>query len=76
MKTHTRAHTHTHTNIRFGVVGLPYGVLAGGVLTGKYSAKKWAAKAEKDKPLEKNRMIDQPDFQVGLGSPAYDKLVG
>ena len=37
---------------RFGVVGLPYGALAGGVLTGKYiDGSPWSKAADADRPL-------------------------
>lgn len=56
---------------RFGVVGLPYGVLGGGVLTGKYfDGTKHAAKAEADRPLSLSRHRSRPDFQPRYGMPA------
>jgi len=55
---------------RFGLVGLPYGVLAGGVLTGKYfDGSKWALEAEADRPLRECRMRKTPEFQPRYGMP-------
>eukprot|EP00322_Chrysochromulina_rotalis_P018321 CAMPEP_0115844006 /NCGR_PEP_ID=MMETSP0287-20121206/8607_1 /TAXON_ID=412157 /ORGANISM="Chrysochromulina rotalis, Strain UIO044" /LENGTH=394 /DNA_ID=CAMNT_0003297721 /DNA_START=14 /DNA_END=1198 /DNA_ORIENTATION=+ len=55
---------------RFGVVGLPYGALAGGVLTGKYlDGTKWSAAAAADRPLSECRMRKRPDFQPRYGHP-------
>jgi len=55
---------------RFGVVGLPFGVLAGGVLTGKYfDGSKWALEAEADRPLQECRMRKIPGFQPRYGMP-------
>ena len=55
---------------RFGVVGLPYGVLAGGVLTGKYlDGSKWAKAAHADRPLDQCRMRSRPEFQPRYGVP-------
>ena len=55
---------------RFGVVGLPYGCLAGGVLTGKYhDGSRWSAAASADRPLSECRMRAQPDFQGRYGLP-------
>ena len=63
---------------RFGVVGLPYGALAGGVLSGKYSSAKYA-NADPERPLSQCRMRVQPDFQPRYGMPmamlAMDKYV-
>jgi aryl-alcohol dehydrogenase-like predicted oxidoreductase len=67
---------------RFGVVGLPYGILAGGVLTGKYlSGSKYATEAIADRPAAQWRMQSQPGFQPRYGMPvamlataAYVKL--
>lgn len=56
---------------RFDVVGLPYGALAGGVLTGKYhKGSAEAARAEKDRPLSECRMRKSPDFQPRYGMPS------
>ena len=61
---------------RFGVVGLPYGALAGGVLSGKYTSAKYA---DPDRPLSACRMRVTPDFQPRYGMPvamlAMDKYV-
>merc|ERR1719353_2610619 len=49
---------------RFGVVGLPYGALAGGVLTGKYfDGSKHSKAAAADRDLSETRMRKTPDFQ-------------
>lgn len=56
---------------RFGVVGLPYGCLAGGVLTGKYfDGSKWSKAAHADRDLSETRMRKTPDFQPRYGMPA------
>eukprot|EP00854_Cymbomonas_tetramitiformis_P030842 gene30842-38653_t len=55
---------------RFGVVGLPYGPLAGGVLTGKYFDKSKYSKADADRPVEECRMRKTPEFQPRYGFPA------
>ena len=55
---------------RFGVVGLPYGALAGGVLTGKYRDHSKYAKKDPDRPLSECRMRSQPEFQPRYGMPA------
>ena len=49
----------------FGVVGLPYGALAGGVLTGKYDDPKYAG----DRPLELSRHASRPEFQTRYNNP-------
>ena len=55
---------------RFGVVGLPYGALAGGVLTGKYiDGSKWSKAADADRPLAESRMRKTPEFQPRYGMP-------
>jgi len=55
---------------RFGVVGIPYGVLAGGVLTGKYLAgTKWEKSSIADRPATEWRMRSQPGFQPRYGMP-------
>lgn len=55
---------------RFGVVGLSYGNLAGGVLTGKYiSGSKWQKEADADRPTAQWRMRSQPGFQPRYGMP-------
>ena len=54
---------------RFGVVGLPYGPLAGGVLSGKYSSDKYAV-ADADRPPSECRMRKTPDFQPRYGMPS------
>mmetsp|Transcript_7009 Transcript_7009/g.8004 ORF Transcript_7009/g.8004 Transcript_7009/m.8004 type:complete len:411 (-) Transcript_7009:347-1579(-) len=51
---------------RFGVVGLPYGALAGGVLTGKYIDKKYQ---DPDRPIKDCRHIAQPEFQPRYAWP-------
>lgn len=49
---------------RFGVVGLPYGTLAGGTLTGKYiEGSKWQQASDADRPLTECRHTKCPDFQ-------------
>ena len=56
---------------RFGVVGLPYGALCGGTLTGKYFEKtkpEYAAKDAKDRPLEKCRHRVSSGFQPRYGA--------
>ena len=56
---------------RFGVVGLPYGCLAGGVLSGKYfDGSKASVAAAADRPLGECRMRKTPDFQPRYGMPA------
>jgi aryl-alcohol dehydrogenase-like predicted oxidoreductase len=60
---------------RFGVVGLPYGALAGGVLTGKYhDGTQWAdggkGKVDPERPASESRMRVQKDFQPRYGMPA------
>lgn len=60
---------------RFGVVGLPYGPLAGGVLTGKYfDGTKWGdggSKADPTRPASESRMRGKTaDFQPRYGMPA------
>lgn len=55
---------------RFGVVGLPYGTLAGGVLTGKYSdGSKWSKAAAADRPISECRQRLRPEFQPRYGQP-------
>lgn len=55
---------------RFGVVGLPYGALSGGTLTGKYiDGSKWSKEAAADRALEECRMRKTPDFQPRYGMP-------
>jgi len=54
---------------RFGVVGLPYGPLAGGVLTCKYFDSGKYAKMDADRPLEECRMRKCKDFQPRYGFP-------
>jgi len=54
---------------RFGVVGLPYGPLAGGVLTGKYLKDSKYATVDKARPLAECRMRSQPEFQPRYGFP-------
>ena len=49
----------------FGLVGLPYGALSGGVLTGKYGNPKYAG----DRPLELARMNARPAFQPRYNNP-------
>jgi len=53
---------------RFGVVGLPYGPLAGGVLTGKYNKGSKYVNCG-DRPMEKCRLVNQPGFQPRYGCP-------
>ena len=66
----------TRCRYRFNVVGLPYGGLAGGVLSGKYTSSKYA---DPDRPLADCRMRARPDFQPRYGMPmamlATDKYV-
>eukprot|EP00316_Scyphosphaera_apsteinii_P020542 CAMPEP_0119349366 /NCGR_PEP_ID=MMETSP1333-20130426/109514_1 /TAXON_ID=418940 /ORGANISM="Scyphosphaera apsteinii, Strain RCC1455" /LENGTH=373 /DNA_ID=CAMNT_0007361961 /DNA_START=617 /DNA_END=1738 /DNA_ORIENTATION=- len=52
---------------QFGVVGLPYGVLAGGVLTGKYH--NHAFQSDDGRPIAASRMRARPDFQPRYASP-------
>lgn len=52
---------------QFGVVGLPYGALSGGVLTGKYLDR--ALQSDHGRPLEVSRMRARPDFQPRYASP-------
>uniref|UniRef100_A0A7S0RQD5 NADP-dependent oxidoreductase domain-containing protein n=1 Tax=Pyramimonas obovata TaxID=1411642 RepID=A0A7S0RQD5_9CHLO len=56
---------------RFGIVGLPYGALAGGVLTGKYHKKGelYAQKDAAERPLDECRMRKCPEFQPRYGFP-------
>jgi len=54
---------------RFGIVGLPYGPLAGGVLTGKYFDKSKYATADADRPIDQCRLRSQPEFQPRYGFP-------
>eukprot|EP00854_Cymbomonas_tetramitiformis_P005171 gene5171-6288_t len=53
---------------RFGLAGLPYGPLAGGVLAGKYTKSKYAA-ADPDRPLAECRHRKCPEFQPRYGMP-------
>ena len=48
-----------------GVVGMPYGALGGGALTGKYQDSKYAG----DRPLELARHNFKPKFQTRYRSP-------
>jgi len=49
---------------RFGLVGLPYGTLAGGTLTGKYiEGSKWSKQSDADRSLTECRHKKCPDFQ-------------
>jgi len=50
----------------FGLVGLPYGALGGGVLTGKYGNPKYAG----DRPLDLARMNARPEFQGRYNNPS------
>ena len=55
---------------RFGLVGLPYGALCGGTLTGKYFEKTkptYAAKDAEERPLEKCRHRVIAGFQPRYG---------
>lgn len=54
---------------RFGLVGLPYGPLAGGTLSGKYLQGSKLADADPARPLEKCRHAFQPNFQPRYASP-------
>jgi len=54
---------------RFGVVGLPYGPLAGGVLSGKYLDGTPYAAADEDRPPSECRMRKTPNFQPRYGMP-------
>lgn len=54
---------------RFGLVGLPYGPLAGGVLTCKYFDSGKYATRDPDRPLEVCRMRKDPNFQPRYGFP-------
>lgn len=51
----------------FGVVGLPYGALGGGVLTGKYHDN--ALQSDEGRPIEVSRMKAQPEFQPRYAAP-------
>jgi aryl-alcohol dehydrogenase-like predicted oxidoreductase len=55
---------------RFGVVGLPYGVLSGGTLSGKYLPESKYANTDPDRPLTKCRHNSKPDFQPRYAWPA------
>lgn len=56
---------------RFGVVGLPYGALCGGALTGKYiSGSSYAKAAEADRAASEWRQHSQPNFQPRYHMPA------
>ena len=52
---------------QFGVVGLPYGALGGGVLTGKYLDA--ALQSDGGRPMEVSRMKARPDFQPRYAAP-------
>ena len=52
---------------QLGVVGLPYGALSGGVLTGKYLDH--ALQSDEGRPLEASRMRAKPNFQPRYASP-------
>jgi aryl-alcohol dehydrogenase-like predicted oxidoreductase len=55
---------------RFGIVGLPYGALCGGTLTGKYFDKtkpQYAAKDAAERPLDQCRHRIKADFQPRYG---------
>lgn len=52
---------------QLGVVGLPYGALSGGVLTGKYLDR--TLQSDDGRPLEASRMRARPDFQPRYASP-------
>eukprot|EP00966_Prymnesium_polylepis_P293161 6771162-Prymnesium_polylepis.1 len=52
---------------QFGVVGLPYGALSGGVLTGKYLEA--MHQSDQGRPLEESRMRARPDFQPRYAAP-------
>ena len=54
---------------RFGVVGLPYGPLGGGVLSGKYFDNTKYAKADPERPPSECRLRKTPDFQPKYGFP-------
>lgn len=54
---------------RFGVVGLPYGCLAGGVLSGKYLKADDYRKKDTDRPIDQCRMRKCPEFQPRYGNP-------
>jgi aryl-alcohol dehydrogenase-like predicted oxidoreductase len=55
---------------RFGLVGIPYGPLAGGVLTGKYLDGSKYATVDADRPLDECRMRKCPQFQPRYAYPA------
>jgi aryl-alcohol dehydrogenase-like predicted oxidoreductase len=55
---------------RFGVVGLPYGLLGGGFLSGKYLPGSKYATGDPERPLEKCRHKYKPDFQPRYAWPA------
>lgn len=52
---------------QFGVVGLPYGALGGGVLTGKYHDT--SHQSDAGRPIEQSRMHARPDFQPRYLAP-------
>jgi len=53
---------------RYGIVGLPYGPLSGGTLTGKYLFSEYAH--EEDRPLDLCRHNNQKKFQPRYNQPA------
>ena len=58
---------------RFGVVGLPYGALAGGVLTGKYmDGSKWSKVADADRPLAGQHV----KRRLGVATACCPRLLG
>jgi len=52
---------------QFDVVGLPYGALGGGVLTGKYLDA--TLQSDAGRPIEVSRMRSQPGFQPRYAAP-------
>jgi aryl-alcohol dehydrogenase-like predicted oxidoreductase len=52
---------------QFGVVGLPYGALGGGVLTGKYHERSY--QSDDGRPIEESRMRARPEFQPRYIAP-------
>lgn len=55
---------------RFGIVGLPYGCLAGGTLTGKYvEGSKYYKESDADRPNAQWRHKQEPGFQARYHLP-------
>mmetsp|Transcript_81846 Transcript_81846/g.228013 ORF Transcript_81846/g.228013 Transcript_81846/m.228013 type:complete len:398 (-) Transcript_81846:86-1279(-) len=54
---------------RFGLVGLPYGLLAGGTLTGKYFDSSKYSAVDSDRSIDQCRHRSQPEFQPRYANP-------